>query len=79
VLSVERRTILGTLTPELKQAIDQAGDAPVRLTDPETLQAYVLVSAEVFDRLLDGVDRREELAFLRLSKKHAKVRLRKDE
>ena len=25
-----------TLTPELKQAVEQAGDSPVRLMDPET-------------------------------------------
>ena len=43
---------MDTLTPELKQAVEQAGDSPVRLTDPETHRAYVLVSAEVFDRLL---------------------------
>ena len=47
--------------------------------DPETHRAYVLVSAEVFERLLlDYKDRREQTAFLRASKKNAKARLMED-
>jgi hypothetical protein len=69
-----------TLTPELKQAVDQAGDSPVRLTDPETHRTYVLVSTEVYERLLrDEEDRREQEAFLRTAKKNAKARLLEDE
>ena len=37
-----------TLTPELKQAIEQAGDELVRLEDPQTRQTYVLLKSEVF-------------------------------
>jgi hypothetical protein len=40
------------LTAELKRVVGQAGDAPVRLTDPETHRSYVIVSAEVYERLL---------------------------
>jgi hypothetical protein len=40
-----------TITTELRQAIKQAGDTPVRIEDPDTQTAYVLVKAEVFDRL----------------------------
>jgi len=69
---------LDTLTPELKQAIEQAGDSPVRLMDPQTQRSYVLVSAEVFDRLLDEDDRREQEAFRRVAKKNAKARLMED-
>ena len=70
---------MDTLTPELRQAIEQAGDSPVRLMDPETHRAYVLVSAEVFERLLlDDADRREQSAFLRSAKKNAKARLVED-
>jgi hypothetical protein len=70
---------MDTLTPELKRAVEQAGDSPVRLTDPETHRDYVLVSAEVYERLLlDEDDRREQAAFLRASKKNAKARLRED-
>ncbi len=67
---------MDTLTPELRQAIEQAGDSTVRLTDPETQRAYALVSAEVFERLLvKADDRREQAAFLRAAKKNAKARL----
>jgi hypothetical protein len=70
---------MDTLTPELKRAVEQAGDSPIRLTDPETHRTYVLVSAEVYERLLDEEDRREQAAFLRASKKYAKARLMEDE
>jgi hypothetical protein len=70
---------MDTLTPELKRAVEQAGDSPVRLTDPETRRTYVLVSAEVYERLLDEEDQREQAAFLRASKKNAKARLMDDE
>ena len=36
---------MDTLTPELKRAVEQAGDSPVRLTDRETHGAYVLFSS----------------------------------
>ena len=32
-----------TLTPELKQAVEKAGDEPVRVEDPETHTAYLIV------------------------------------
>ncbi len=64
-----------TLTPELKGAVEEAGDSPVRLTDPQTHRAYVLVSAEVYDRMLmEEEDRLEQAAFLREAKKNAKAR-----
>jgi hypothetical protein len=51
-----------TLTPELKQAVEKAGDAPVRVEDPETHTAYVIVREDVFRRLsnlttIDHADR----------------------
>ena len=42
-----------TLTPELKQAIEQAGDALVRLEDPLTRQTYVLLKAEVYESITE--------------------------
>jgi hypothetical protein len=39
------------LTPELRQEIEKAGGNPVRLEDPETNTAYVLLKAEEYDRL----------------------------
>jgi hypothetical protein len=38
-----------TLTPELRQAIDQAGFA--RIEDAETNTAYVIVKAEVYEKI----------------------------
>jgi len=39
------------LTLEQRQAIAQAGGNPLRVEDPETHQVYVIVKAEVFERL----------------------------
>jgi hypothetical protein len=46
------------LTPEQRRAVKQAGDSPVRLTDPETRRAYVLVSEDVYERLLPAKEDR---------------------
>jgi hypothetical protein len=40
-----------TLTPEQRQEIERAGNAPVLLEDPETRQRYVLLKAEVYESL----------------------------
>jgi len=40
-----------TLSAELRQEIEKAGDDPVRIEDPETHTAYVLLKAEVYDRI----------------------------
>jgi hypothetical protein len=77
-LAQARRRPMDTLTPELKRAIEQAGDSPIRLTDPATRRDYVLVSADVYDRLLEQEDRREQEAFLRAAKKNARARLMED-
>jgi hypothetical protein len=69
---------LDALSPDLKQAVEQASDSPLRLTDPETHRSYVLVRAEIFDRLQDEHDRREQEAFLRAAKKNASARLKAD-
>ena len=69
----------GMFTPELKKAVEKAGDSPVRLSDPETRRTYVLVCAEVYDRLLLGEEgRREQAAFILVGKKNAKARLLED-
>ncbi len=39
------------LTDELRRELRNAGNVPLRLTDPETDREYVLVRAEVYDRL----------------------------
>ncbi|MEJ7638527.1 MAG: hypothetical protein WKF75_11280 [Singulisphaera sp.] len=42
------------LTPDLKQAVERAGDEPVRLEDPETHLAYVLVKEEDYQKLREA-------------------------
>jgi hypothetical protein len=42
------------LTPEQRQLVEHAGDQPVRIEDPETHQAYVLIRADVYE-LVRGV------------------------
>jgi hypothetical protein len=69
----------GHVDPASKRAIEQAGDSPVRLTGPETHRKYVLVGADVYDRLLEQEERREEGAVLRLARKNAKARLMEGE
>src|SRR5689334_11146177 len=44
------------LTPEQRQLIEQAGDRPVRLEDPVTNQAYVIVRADVYERVRDVLE-----------------------
>jgi hypothetical protein len=40
-----------TLTPEIRKAIEQAGEQPVQLTDPETNTVYMIVRADVYERM----------------------------
>ena len=40
-----------TITPEIRQAIEQAGESPVPLTDPETNSVYLIIRAEVYERM----------------------------
>ncbi len=44
-----------TLTPELKQAVDEAGSEPVRLEDPETHTAYVVIKEDLYRKLSESV------------------------
>jgi hypothetical protein len=39
------------LTPELRKAIEEAGDQPVPVIDPETQRRYVLLREEIYERL----------------------------
>ena len=40
-----------TLTPEQRQEPERAGKEPVRLADPETQIEYVILKADVYDRI----------------------------
>jgi hypothetical protein len=62
-----------TLTPELRQAVEQAGDQPVEINDPQTNTGYILLRADVYKRmrelLEDDEDRREKEAWAKLGRK----------
>ncbi len=61
------------ITPEQRLAIEQAGDRPVPLTDPATNESFVLLRADVFDRVKALLDESEatteERAWLDRAKK----------
>jgi PHD/YefM family antitoxin component YafN of YafNO toxin-antitoxin module len=74
-----RRSRVETLTLELQRAVEEAGDSPVRLMDPQTHRANVLVGADDYERMpMEEEDRLEQAAFLRAAKKNAKARLMED-
>ncbi len=50
-----------TITPELRQAVELAGDEPVMITDPQTNTAYVLLKADVYKRMREVLDEEEDL------------------
>ncbi|MGC8639571.1 MAG: hypothetical protein ACP5XB_06795 [Isosphaeraceae bacterium] len=59
-----------TLTPELQRAVEQAGDQPVEITDPQSNTAYVLVKAEIFSRMKEALEEEsEKLAWAKLARK----------
>ena len=62
-----------TLTSELRRAVEEAGDLPVEITDPQTNASYVLVKAEIFgrmkERLEEEQDQREKDAWAKLSRR----------
>lgn len=62
-----------TITPEQRLAASQAGDSPVELADPQTGASYVLIRAEVYQKLQDllseGEGRREEDAWSTVARK----------
>jgi hypothetical protein len=45
------RKVPMTITPELKAAVERAGDEPIRLEDPETKTAYLVIREEVYRTL----------------------------
>src|SRR5262249_36492806 len=51
IIVESRRATMMTLSPERRRAIGQAGDQPVPIVDPETHQTYLIIKAEVYDRL----------------------------
>jgi hypothetical protein len=45
------------LSPEQRQAVRQQPDEPVRLVDPETREAYVLIRAHAYVQITGGKSR----------------------
>ena len=45
-----------TITPEMKQAVEQAGSEPLRVEDPETHTAYVVMKEDMYRRLREAVE-----------------------
>lgn len=56
---------MATITPEQRQEIQRSGDEPVRVEDPETKQAYLLVREEVYRKLrvLAAIDHNDPSLF----------------
>jgi hypothetical protein len=52
-----------TITREQRQAVDQAGDQPIRLEDPESHRAYVLLKEEAYERLKPADDAQQAPLF----------------
>jgi hypothetical protein len=48
-----------TITTELRRAIEQAANEPVRIEDPHTHAAYVLLKAEVYEQMRALVEAEE--------------------
>jgi hypothetical protein len=44
-----------TLTPELKHTVQEAGEEPVRVEDPETYTAYAVIKEELYHKLSESV------------------------
>ncbi len=40
-----------TLSPEIRKAVEEAGERPLEIIDPETQKRYMLLKAEVFEQL----------------------------
>jgi hypothetical protein len=64
------------LTPDLRKAVEAAGDQPVVVLDPENNQQYVLLRADIYDRLhllfeQGPLSRQEQEAMLRDAGKRA--------
>ena len=51
--------IMVIATPELQRAIDEAGDEPVPITDPETHRTYLVIKVEVYERLCTASEEEE--------------------
>jgi hypothetical protein len=68
------KRIMSTRTPELRNLIDQAEAEPVEFTDPETNTRFVVVRADVFQKMRallaeEERDREEHESWEKLARK----------
>jgi hypothetical protein len=56
MIASSRSAVMTTLTPGQLQEIQRAGDEPVRFADPETQTEYVILRADVYDRIRASAD-----------------------
>lgn len=49
------------ITPELREAIENAGEKPLRLIDPETHVEYVLPKADQYDCVRSLISNNEDI------------------
>jgi hypothetical protein len=45
-----------TISPEQKQAVDRSGNEPIRVEDPETRTAYLIVREDAYLRMRGLLD-----------------------
>jgi hypothetical protein len=64
------------LTAEQRQAIEQAGDQPVEVMDPQTEVAYVLLRADLFQEARELLEKeRQRQAIAQKAKRDAAARM----
>jgi hypothetical protein len=47
---------MATITPEQRQELEKSGNQPVKIEDPENHRQYVIISAELYERMRALVD-----------------------
>jgi hypothetical protein len=51
---------MNVITPDQRRAAAEAGDAPIELADPQTGDSFILVRADVFRRMRELLEDRED-------------------
>ncbi|WP_435020335.1 hypothetical protein TA3x_001774 [Tundrisphaera sp. TA3] len=51
---------MNVITPDQRRAAAEAGDAPLKLEDPQTGDSFILVRADIFRRMTDQLEERED-------------------